>query len=1393
MNASFIKYFIVIFLCLSLAAASLLDAQNGRGDKMNRARNIHSGNLIRVTYWNHGMLGSIRNDNSIIYGGEWPINSKMVQMGNASSYVMSELNLTNTSDNDEGWRVVAVTDTGITAATVPLYHGSGGNPLGYISSNNVRSGQIGIWYWSAPQRYLGKMDLAYNETLNFDLLIKGAATITGEPDLILENGDKRLVYDLPTSPTSTWKSFSVVLNENGWKKDNLNGAAVSDTLFKVVLANLTKLLIRGEWEQQDGLSGIDNIILNQDPLLGLPVISTFESFKVTPVVFCQGWDPNMFSHDDFGNFLGFEPLPGYFNANNTIIDQRSAISHQPVTWPTHWPDKVDDMTDPGWRGKWNGYFGKHVFNADQESYHVLDDYQFKKKFAGIALPPPVVTDLNRGGLGFRKALRGFQWANPSAEDCIFWIYDIKNIGQTDYTKTLFGLNVGASMGAYFGMATTDYDDDCAQFYREIGLTVNYDWGGDNSIGTGGYSPVPWVGFAFLESPGNPYDGIDNDGDAIDASGGGRIITQSDFRTMYAPGDFVILIDYESPDYQRRVVAMPDSFISFVYDSKEYRKYPNALLFEIPRNGMDDNLNGVIDENDGVKLKVSATEYEEFYLYIRSQYNARDYMIKDYITGDGLTNLMIDERRDDGIDNDGDWDLRADDVGLDGAEGSGDIGEGDGLPTPGAGELPGEPNIDRVDVSESDQIGLTSFVFYEYGQITYSNDEQMWERSQPGYFDDRIENVDADYIFSTGFFPLLPGIREAFSVAMIYGWNETDIINNKNIVQEIYDANYNFAMVPKTPNVYAVPGDGKVTLYWDETSESSYDRYLKDYDFEGFKIYRATDPGFADATEEITSGDIGSLRITKPLATYDKVDGVHGYYPKAQSGGLQFFLGNETGLVHTFVDSNLINGRRYYYAVTAFDKGSLDDDILPSETTKYIAINAAGRVQEKGANVVIVTPNAPAAGYEPPEFNIQPQAIGDEIIGKNILRARYIEPDSLKSDQQFEIAFIDITNDSLDNDGDGLIDSLDTDEMIPLETTGFMLRNITNPALPETLSTVIFKEYRWIDSSWTAIRNLYLDDDKDESTLRALSQGFEFFIYNPSPGILDDTSRGISNGVKWSQNINPEFAYPINFGVWDETGFVEGNFYPRQYKIVFNDELAGMSSNLDLLRDNGTKLNIKATATNFGVYDLNTGQEMPYAFKDASASKTQAPPGHFGANDRLWLYETLPDNSKMVTFYLDVNMAGDDKLFMSSFGRTLSSGDTLYLFASTQFTAQHRYQFSVKEQRINPDKAKTDLKRIRVVPNPYNVTTRFEPETAYSSGRGPRQVRFIHLPRECTIRIFAVDGTLVRRIEHNSAMTDGSEPWDLLTKDNMEVAYGMYIYHVDAPGLGEQVGRMIIIK
>jgi len=68
-----------------------------------------------------------------------------------------------------------------------------------------------------------------------------------------------------------------------------------------------------------------------------------------------------------------------------------------------------------------------------------------------------------------------------------------------------------------------------------------------------------------------------------------------------------------------------------------------------------------------------------------------------------------------------------------------------------------------------------------------------------------------------------------------------------------------------------------------------------------------------------------------------------------------------------------------------------------------------------------------------------------------------------------------------------------------------------------------------------------------------------------------------------------------------------------------------------------------------------------------------------------------------------------------------------------------------------------------------------------------------LPLKCTIRIYTVRGYLVQTIEHDAPIENGQEPWNLVSRDGMDISYGIYVYHIDAPGIGEKIGRFAIIK
>ena len=106
----------------------------------------------------------------------------------------------------------------------------------------------------------------------------------------------------------------------------------------------------------------------------------------------------------------------------------------------------------------------------------------------------------------------------------------------------------------------------------------------------------------------------------------------------------------------------------------------------------------------------------------------------------------------------------------------------------------------------------------------------------------------------------------------------------------------------------------------------------------------------------------------------------------------------------------------------------------------------------------------------------------------------------------------------------------------------------------------------------------------------------------------------------------------------------------------------------------------------------------------------------------------------------------------------------------------------------------DLKQIKVVPNPYVVTSLYE-QIAYV-----KELHFTHLPTECVIRIYNTAGELVQLLEHNPNSPGyrgpSVEAWNLMTYNSQDVAFGVYVFHVVSGGFdsGEEfTGKFAVIK
>jgi hypothetical protein len=117
---------------------------------------------------------------------------------------------------------------------------------------------------------------------------------------------------------------------------------------------------------------------------------------------------------------------------------------------------------------------------------------------------------------------------------------------------------------------------------------------------------------------------------------------------------------------------------------------------------------------------------------------------------------------------------------------------------------------------------------------------------------------------------------------------------------------------------------------------------------------------------------------------------------------------------------------------------------------------------------------------------------------------------------------------------------------------------------------------------------------------------------------------------------------------------------------------------------------------------------------------------------------------------------------------LNNGLPLYKFGTSGYATTTAVQ----------EVAESALDMINVVPNPYYGFS------GYEQTRLDNRVRFINLPQRCTISIYNVSGTLVRKFRKDNDLT--YLDWDLKNHTNVPIAGGVYLCHIEVPDVGEKV-------
>jgi hypothetical protein len=639
----------------------------------------------------------------------------------------------------------------------------------------------------------------------------------------------------------------------------------------------------------------------------------------------------------------------------------------------------------------------------------------------------------------------------------------------------------------------------------------------------------------------------------------------------------------------------------------------------------------------------------------------------------------------------------------------------------------------------------------------------------------LAQADKRFVQCSGPFSLPPDSVTNITVAVIAAefpgsggtpptvWDTLPLAKVAAEAQFIYDQGWLLPEPPPNPNVRLIPADKKVTITWDnfselvpdkfypvahtsDTTSPSYNPNYKEYDFEGYKLYRSDDAG-----------------VTWTLLTQcDVVDGTE--FEDTLTAESLRTIANDTGLFYSYVDEKVANGFTYYYAVNAYDYNFLRF----RDTANVVTYQPFSL--ESGLKYSGVIPRSEPANMLPPA-QLTVKLVGDTTTKVGVkITAEIVEP-SLITGKKYQIRFIEPSPE--------YITWLET-VRIPL--TGKDSLVIRSGILPKYYYNVVSESAGQID---TALKN-------------------SGYLYNIQTAKKRTFGAPVFDGIKLTHEI--EMRKPSSF--IDSVKVVSGNYPPDSLGIGFRPlhlmwPFRGTDFRIVWKGRSPDSLTVE-------VIDIATNTVIPYTeyrYKSSwndSAIYVENEKRANGWNFSQYSFlitpsETLRTSDKYLFICgqaIDLRRSRP----ISSLRDLIQPGDIWIAYGPKDYArapSGYIFEFSTEGTELKFGTTKKKLNVI-VTPNPYIVTNLWE------QNRYERQISFTRLPNECTIRIYTLAGDLVKIIEHkesserrtdpNSKVTNdlgGTEVWNLLNRADALVANGVYIFYVESK-VGNQIGKFAVI-
>jgi len=755
-----------------------------------------------------------------------------------------------------------------------------------------------------------------------------------------------------------------------------------------------------------------------------------------------------------------------------------------------------------------------------------------------------------------------------------------------------------------------------------------------------------------------------------------------------------------------------------------------------------------------------------------------------------------------------------------------------------------------------ELGLTGWSTFEYGDMPAqgefylnengpiangpqfkSRDHAQYAYMQPGLYMKPRFNTDVGYLMSSGEFELAPGQAVDLGVAFIAAPNFEALLRNANAAQRVFDNNFIGPTAPRPPAVTAVPGNKSVTLYWPaDPTESSKDALTNRADFEGYRIYRSEDKGktWGAPTDNLAAYPNGVL----PVAEYDVINTVEqlaavvvahsnqvspasilseGLADGSQPGDAEdvdnstFFSNDNFQIIFETDNSFQVLNSSQGALLNYLDDLSKAVGFAVLDTGWTLLSNnpdATHGVFRAGAHIYVTGMYARLDGL-PKKGDVFTIDQRKNDPGKNVgLAHSWKDPGVLRNGYEYwyTVAAYDREDLALgvpvnENRPATVADAFADDQTVAIVPqaphAGFVAAAVDSGANKQIFSHPAGKadissfglqivdprqlkstKYE-ISFAVTASDKTFTVTDIGASNRPQVLKDQPLYDAQLDNAVLFDGMRMQVTDVEFNINLDKS-TQTVRAG--GDTLEIDGDsVQPRaganDHDFLFKFVQGPQDTARFRYKYTDFDTGVPVTAP-FFVKDLTTGDTLTVEILDTRADEGDYD-GRYDLAERIAIGDTKYTGSG--------GFEANTYSYRFRFTGNYVAGTEFRIVTNKPLTATDRYQFSTIGANINDAQAKSDLDRIRVVPNPFVVTSGFD------TVRDRHEIHFTRLPLNCTIKIFTLTGDLVRTLQHQSNVSGASiEKWDLKTEFGSEVAYGVYLYHIDSAA-GTKMGKIAIMR